>query len=184
MGNFLLGSLATLLSATLGYWSGYLKKRMDDRARRRGVATALLAELRILERMLRTRAEHAKAADSTVTIAMPVYDRFESDVLLFPIETTQLLLELRAFVRDIELIAALRKDGEQSDRRAHHYVRLKASGAANLIPRIKRVLEAAGGVAPADPPIESYDIDELPPLMAPAFPNAARLSNRSLPPAI
>ena len=173
-----------LVSTAFGYWAGYLKKKVDDRGRRHGVATTLLAELRPLERMLRVRAAHTHAADSTVIISMPVYDRFESDVLLFPSETAHLLIELRSFVRDIELTTAQRKDGVKADARAHHYIQLKAAAAANSIPRIKRLLENAGGCSPADPPVESFARGELPALVAPAFPNATNLSGEDFPPAI
>ena len=176
--------LLAVIAAALGYGGGHLRKKADDKTRRKGVATALLAELRPLERMLRARVAHTRAADSTVTISMPVYDHFENDVLLFPAETARLLIELRSFIRDLELTAALRKDGEPSDARAHHYVQLKATAAANIIPRVKRSLEEAGGVPPADPPIETFTVGELPSLIAPAYPNAANLSGEDFPPAI
>src|ERR1700682_2184392 len=102
MPAFIQGGLLALISAGLGYWAGFLKKRQEDKKRRHSVATALLAELRPLERMLRTRAEHTRAAESTVQISMPVFDRFEPDLLLFDPLMTQVLLELRGYVRDIE----------------------------------------------------------------------------------
>jgi len=174
--SFLLGSLSTLVSVGLGLWAGFFKKAQEDKVRRASIATALLAELRPLERMLRVRAAHVRAAESTVVIGMPVYDRFESDILLFPAETAHLLLELRSFVRDIENTAEYFAGGKNvPDQKAHHYMRSKAAFAANLVPRIKRVLQEAGGLSPADPPVEVYESGELPALLPPAFPNAAAL---------
>lgn len=176
MAAFLLGSLSSLVSAALGYWAGFLKKAQEDKRRRKALATALLFELRPLERMLRVRGEHARAAESTVKIAMPVHDRFESELLLFPARTAHVLLELRAYVRDIESTAATFSSGQHAaDEDAHHYMRLKAIAAANLVPRAKVVLEAMGGESPIDPEVDLYPRGELPVLVEPAFPNAARL---------
>jgi hypothetical protein len=176
MSAFLLGSLSSLVSASLGFWAGFLKKAQEDSRRRKAIATALLFELRPLERMLRVRAEHTRAAESTVKISMPVYDRFESDIILFPADTVQTLLELRAFVRDIETTAITHSSEKHpADENAHHYVRLKAAAAANLIPPIRRLLEDAGGHSPVDAEVELYPQGKLPPLSAPAFPNAAKI---------
>jgi hypothetical protein len=173
---FLLGSLSSLVSVALGYWAGFLRQLREDKKRRRGIATALLAEFRPLERMLRTRAKHTKAAESTVQINMPVFDRFQSDLVLFDANTTQVLLELRAFIRDIENSADLfARDGTAINERAHHYMRLKAIGAANLIPIAKDLLEGAGGKSPVDPKVALYTVGKLPPLDDPAFPNAVNL---------
>jgi hypothetical protein len=176
LSDFAQGSLSALVGAALGYWVGFLQKYREDRKRRQNVATALLAELRPLERMLRTRAEHAKAAESTVQIQMPVFDQFASDVLLFKSPATHALLELRGFIRDIENTAELFV-GERgtADERANHYMRLKAIAAANLIPRVTKLLEAAGGVFPPDPEVGWYPTGKLPQLVDPAFPNASNL---------
>ena len=174
--NFAVGSLSTLIGAVLGYWAGWLQKHREEGRRRRSVATALLAELRPLERMLRTRAEHTRAAQSTVQINMPVFDNFASDLTLFEAPATHALLELRAFVRDIENSAALFADERSKpDERANHYMRLKAIAAANLIPKVRTLLEAAGGIAPPDPHVDVYPTGKLPPLLDPAFPNASDL---------
>jgi hypothetical protein len=105
-----------------------------------------------------------------------VFDRFASDLTLFDSPTTHALLELRGYVRDIENTADLFA-GERgtADERANHYMRLKAIGAANCIPEVKRLLEAAGGIAPLDPKVDRYRAGELPPLVDPAFPNASNL---------
>lgn len=106
---------------------------------------------------------------------MPVYDRFESDIVLFPADTVHTLLELRAFVRDIEITAATHSSGQHpADENAHHYMRVKAIAAANVIPAARRLLEAAGGDAPSDSEVALFPIGELPDLLSPAFPNASR----------
>src|SRR5205823_6612600 len=64
MTSFLLGSLSSLISAAFGYWAGGLRRANEDSKRRQSLATALLFELRPLERMLRTRATHSHAAES------------------------------------------------------------------------------------------------------------------------
>lgn len=165
-----------MISVVFGYWAGGLRRAQEDRKRRKAVASALLFELRPLERQLRTRAEHSHAAESTVVIAMPVYDRFVTDLILFSPETLHTLLELRAFVRDLELSAALftHKPSVVGEN-AHEYIRAKATMAANLIPRAKVALEAAGGLPPADWEIEFVKPGVKLELADPAFPNAAKL---------
>lgn len=176
MPDFVQGGLLALLGAALGYWAGWLQKRREDKKRRQNVATALLAELRPLERMLRTRAGHTKAAESTVQINMPVFDHFASDLILFDSSATHALLELRGYIRDIENTADLFA-GERgtADKRANHYMQLKAIAAANLIPKVAQLLEAAGGIAPPDPKVDTYPTGRLPALVEPAFPNASNL---------
>jgi hypothetical protein len=178
MSDFVQGGLLALLGAGLGYWAGWLQKRREDKTRRQNVATALLAELRPLERMLRTRAEHTKAAESTVRISMPVFDHFASDLILFDPTASHALLELRGYIRDIENTADLFA-GERgtADERANHYMRLKAIAAANLIPKVRKLLEVAGGIPPADPRVDLYPTGKLPPLVGPAFPNASNLQS-------
>lgn len=176
MSRFLLGSIASLVSAAFGYWAGGLRRAQEKRERRKALATVLLSELRPLERMLRMRAVHSHAAESTVTIAMPVYDRFVPDLLLFPPETVHTLLELRAFVRDIELSASqFNARAEVIGVRAHEYMRGRATMAANVIPRVRVALEAAGGEPPVDWEVETLRPGVKLELVDPAFPNAARL---------
>jgi len=176
MSNFLLGSLSSLVAAVLGYWAGGLRKAQDDKKRLTAFATAVLFELRPLERMLRTRAVHSRAAESTVTISMPVYDRLQGEVLLLSTAVAQNILELRSYVRDIELTAANVASGKHPViEETHAYVRLKATLAANLILRVREGLEGVGGKAPVD-----WEVETLPPgktleLGNPAFPNATCL---------
>jgi hypothetical protein len=174
--SFLLGSLSSLVSAAFGYWTGGLRRAQENRKRRKAVATALLFELRPLERMLRTRAQHSHAAESTVTISMPVYDTLVGEILLFSPDSVHALLELRAYVRDIELSASMFTGKPQTiGNKAHAYVRAKAAMAANVIPKAKALLESEGGQPPVD-----WEVEQLLPgteleLGEPAFPNAARL---------
>ena len=174
--SFVAGSLSSLLSVALGYWAGGLRRSQEDRKRRKAVATALLFELRPLERMLRTRAQHESAAESSVQISMPVYDRFAGELLLFPPDAVHALLELREFVRDLELSAALfaNTPGMISGK-AHEYVRAKAAMAANRIPAAKELLERSGGQSPVDWELEYVRPGTKLALGEPAFPNAARL---------
>jgi hypothetical protein len=176
MTSFLLGSLSSIVSVAFGYWAGGLRRAQDDRKRRKAVATALLFELRLLERMLRTRAEHTAAAESTVQISMPVYDQFAGELLLFSPDAVHTLMELREFVRDIELSANLftGKPGVIGEK-AHEYMRSKAAMAANRIPGAKEALEAAGGRPPVDWEVEHVQVGTKIALDQPAFPNAAKL---------
>jgi hypothetical protein len=176
MSSFLLGSLLSLVSAALGYWAGGLRKANDDSKRRKAFATAILFELRPLERMLRTRAGHPRAAESTVAISMPVYDQFPNEVLLLPPDAAHTILELRSYVRDIELTAANVAGGRDPvTDKTHDYMRLKATLAANLILKARETLEKIGGKAPVDWEVETLPPGEKLELSKPAFPNAARL---------
>lgn len=181
MSTFLLGSLSSLVSVALGYWAGGLRRAQDDRKRRKAVATALLWALRPLERQLRTRAQHSHAAESTTTISMPVYDRFVQELVLFPPEPVHVLLELRGFVREVELSASLfSTKPEVIGEKAHEFVRAKATLAANLIPAAKSALEAAGGTSPVDWEIQFIRRGVGLELVPPAFPNAAAMEGHKV----
>ena len=134
------------LGAFAAYGFNEVKKYLEDRRRRKLVATALLFELRPLERMLRKRAVHTRAASSSVRISMPVHDRFEAELLLFPAQSLQVLLSLRAWVRDMEhAFATFHEPNATIDDRANQYMRGRAIGAANLIPVAVDVLKKCGG---------------------------------------
>jgi hypothetical protein len=109
---------------------------------------------------------------------MPVYDRLVGDLMLLPADVAHTILELRSYVRDIELSAVTFASGKhQIDNSAHEYMRNRATLAANLIPKARDALVSVGGQPPVD-----WEVESLPPgttleLAEPAFPNALRLED-------
>lgn len=121
------GAILSLLSAMLGFWAGFLKQHREDAKKRAAVASALLTELRWLERMLRKMARHDQAS-STVRITPGVYDRFEGELVLFDSDVTAPILHFRAFIRDIETSRENVVSGRAgANEEAHHYFRVKAA---------------------------------------------------------
>jgi hypothetical protein len=172
--GFATTALLALLSAGLGFAAGRAGTWRDRRKRRIEVATALLIEFRWLERLLRKLARHKQAASSTVRPLTDVQDRFQADLVLFKPQTLRMLLELRGLLRDIEVSReTLERSQEPIDDHAHHYFRVRASFAAQLIPMLKGMLEREGGAAPQDSPVVVLRYPQLPDLPPPAFPDAA-----------
>jgi hypothetical protein len=162
-----------LLSAALGFAAGRVGTWRDRRKRRLEVATALLIELRWLERILRKLARHKQAASSTVRPLTDVQDRFQADLVLFKPQTLRTLLELRGLIRDIEVSRdTLQGSLDTLDDKAHHFFRVKASFAAQLIPKLKGMLEREGATVPSDSPVVVLRYPQLPELPPPAFAEA------------
>ena len=170
MSEFVAGTLLALFSATLGFAAGRLGTWRDRQKRRIAVATALLIELRWLERILRRLACHNQAASSTVRPLTDVQDQFQADFILFKPRTLRTLLHLRGMIRDMELSQeTLQRIPEAIDDSAHHYFRVRAIFAAQLIPTLKGMLEREGATAPEDWPVIAV-YPQLPDLPPPAFP--------------
>lgn len=171
MTDFLTGAGLALVSVALGFVAGRFGQWREKRARRKSVATLLLVELRWQEPMLRKLAGHTEAASSTVRPLTDVYDRFAHDVVLFEPETARRLLEFRGLIRDMEVSReTINKLGIEPDEKGHHYFRVKATFAAQLLPGLRTLLEKEGGVVPTESPLQTVRYPELPPLQLPAFP--------------
>jgi hypothetical protein len=172
--DFVQGGIIAIASALLGYWAAVAQSKRERRERRVAIATALLTELRWLERILRKLAQHNEAAASTVRPTTDVHDEFQSEFLLFGPETLRLLLYFRGLIRDIELSREnIRAGLAPVDGDAHHFFRVKAAGAASLIPELRRLLEGEGGASPLDKHVEQFKPPSLPSLPPPAFPDTS-----------
>ena len=175
--EFLAGAGLALVSAALGFVAGGLGQWRDKRARRKSVATLLLVELRWQELLLRKLAGHAEAASSTVRTLTDVYDRFAHDVVLFEPETARRLLEFRGLIRDMEVSReTISNLSIIPDEKGHHYFRVKATFAAQLLPELRTLLEKEGGVVPTESPYQTVRYPELPPLQPPAFPGKGEIT--------
>jgi hypothetical protein len=84
--------LILVLGAILGYCSGWLKSAIDERRRRRAVATALLVESFRIDHMLDYLVSRWRGGKAVSDFATPMHDRFTSDVQLFdPLSVARVL---------------------------------------------------------------------------------------------
>jgi hypothetical protein len=167
----LIGLAGVVLGGAISHWSGAAQQRRERNERRAAVATALLTELPRIERGLRRLATHTSAALTTVRIAPEAYNLFAADVVSFSPETVSTLLRLHAFISDI---AYSRENvSKPVPEEAHEYFRVKSALAAQLVPRVRALLEGEGGVSPTDPPTETIPPGVTPQLPPPAFPGAS-----------
>lgn len=84
--------LLLVLGAALGYFAGWLQKIVDDRRRRRAVATALSAEYVRLRSMLEYLVSKWRGGRAVAEFSAPMHDRLPDVVDLFePIAVARLL---------------------------------------------------------------------------------------------
>lgn len=146
MSDFLQGGILAILSGVLGYWGGFLLTAQQRRRRRAAIATALLSELQVLERIIRRLSQTADAATDTAPLFVDVHDQFQPELYLFKPDTISALIELRGFIRDMNRTreeAGLNYSVADS---THGWFRFKAGCAANVIPIVKACLEKEGGI--------------------------------------
>jgi hypothetical protein len=169
-------SLGVLVAAFLTAWLGYRywrKQWEHDRAvRRQSIATVFLVEIRWIERALRRIAARKGAGLSTIVVVPATYDRFERDLVLFSPAVIAQLITFRGLVRDLELGGKVFEQMLDPGRRDRydHFVRTKAAFIANMIPRLRRDLEDAGGIVVEEDPPQVVKFPDVVSLVPPAFP--------------
>ena len=156
----------TLIAVLVGALLGYVASRLQDRAKaaalRPVVATALMTELQSLEVGLRRLALHKQAASSTIHPDTSNYEAFRSQLVLLKPHVAQALIVFYGLVAEINSSRQrMREEQVELGEDAHGFIRAKAIFAANLVPELRRVLKAAGGLVrpPGNPTWVSGDTD-------------------------
>lgn len=140
--------IGLLGAAVLGYLVGRRQEKAKAAELRQVVATALLAEIQSLEIALRRLAVHRQAARSTLRPEMATFEAFRPQLVLLTPETAQTLIVFYGLVQEINSSRRGMTDAEvELTDDAHRFVRAKAAFAANRLPELRRLLEAAGGRA-------------------------------------
>ena len=161
----------------VSYIVGRRKERASAADRRRVIATGLLAELQSLEIGLRKLANHSQAARSTIWPDDSTFKALRGDLFLFRRSAAGALIVFYGLVNEINSSRMRMRDEcvELTDR-AHRFIRVKATFAANHIPELRTLLEAAGGSPLAHGSTTWVSDGVEPTLMPPAFE-----SNKQLP---
>lgn len=138
--------IAVVVGAMLGYGAGWLQERVDRRRRRKGLATAMLLELRRTERHLREIAESEGAANASVVFALTVHRQATTELDLFQPATTAAIFDFISCVADVEHGMELFRSG-QAQRTAPRAweQRVRAAFAANRVDAVKAALLDEGG---------------------------------------
>lgn len=172
MSQFLVGSFTTILGALLGYYLGHLKDARERKARRAVLATALLAELRFLNGVLRQVA--VGGVPQGDPFAHPVLEAALRELGLFERDAAVALTHFRGFLLDVRNDArAAHQEARTSAPRMFYVlnesVKVKATYAANAIKDLKAAMLASGGQLP--PPIRErpVTVGSLPQLLPSPF---------------
>ena len=100
--------LLLVLGAALGYVAGWLQKVVDDRRRRKAVATALSAEYVRLKSMLEYLVEKWRGGRALADFRAPMHDRLPEVVELFEPLAVSRLLDFSGFLielrRDLQFL--------------------------------------------------------------------------------
>lgn len=168
---FIGGAVGGLLGAGVRW----IEQRLERRRRRRALATAMLADLRVMELDMRDLAKvdlAAEVANKRVTRPGQQFLRVSTsdDLFLFKPETVSRLLYIASLVTHIEEFGALYPSVTPASRPLlHHSVRAKAWFLANEVPSVREELLANGGTLPPREPVPVLEGFDLPELGPPAF---------------
>ncbi len=140
--------------AVLGYCSGWLRSFVDDRRKRRAVATALLVEQqRVADTLLYLR-DRWRGGRAVAAFPSTMHDRFAADVALFDAATVAAVLEFAGLIaevrRGIEHVANSTVDEEKKRHVAD--VKSLCDDAIARAGAERESLLGAGGVLAAAPP--------------------------------
>lgn len=169
----LVGALAAYRLDIVKQQNARLLQLADDererRHRRQSLASALLADCRVLEHLLRKLYKHENAASWRGQSPAQMYDALRADLVLLAPSTLTAVLDFFGFVRDVFVILAdvnAKKEGEVTP--YHHWlIRLKAGFALTVLDRAVASLLAEGGALPEGPPPVVFHQPALPVLPPP-----------------
>jgi hypothetical protein len=162
------GALAVLLGLALGIASASVAGGARRRKAKRAAATAMLAELRWIDAVLRRVAEQGSSA-SDLSLDHPIIAAGLGDLALFEPETAGRIADLHYHLRGVDHEMQRYRDNPKAwagrlpdlDRLVRH----KAVGACRVVPELSKALRREGGALP--PPIaaseESGGKEGLPP---------------------
>jgi hypothetical protein len=165
--------VAVVVGVVLGYGAGWIQQRLDRGRRRSGLASAMLLELRRVERNLREIAGSERAAHASVSFPLDAHRQAMMELDLFKPATTAAIFDFLSTIADVEHGIHLIANGQvdRSDQRTWEQ-RARATFAANRIDAVKAMLHQEGGrIAPGrDIARELATFPQLPPLDPPSFP--------------
>lgn len=164
--------IAVVVGAVLGYGAGWIPQRLDRRQRRIGLASAMLLELRRVERNLREIAGSERAALASVDFPLDAHKQAMAQLDLFKPTTTAAIFDFLSTVADVEHGMQLMASGQvQRDQQRTWEQRTRATFAANRVDAVKAALLNEGArIAPErDIARELTNYPQLPALNPPSF---------------
>jgi hypothetical protein len=164
--------IGVVVGAVLGYGAGWIQQRLDRRRRRVGLASAMLLELRVVERNLREIVASERAAYASVEFPLDAHKQAVAELDLFGTAANAAIFDFLTTVADVQHGMHLMSSGqvERSENRTWEQ-RVRATFAANRIGAVKRSLFDEGGrILPGrDITQELANFPKLPPLESPSF---------------
>jgi len=169
--------IAVVVGAILGYAASWMQQGFDRRRRRKGFATAMLLELRRVERNLREIAQSPQAAHASVEFPLLAHRQATSQLDAFSPNTAGALFDFLSCVADVEHGMSLFASGrvQRTPDRAWEQ-QCRAAFAANRVDALKAALIDEGGtiVSERDIARELTQRDQAPRLDPPSFPQPIR----------
>jgi hypothetical protein len=145
------GAIAVLLGVALGVAATAAAARSRRRNARRGAATAMLAELRWIDAVLRKIADRGSSA-SDISLDHPIVSANLRDLSLFEPETAGRIADLHYHVRAVEQEMQRYRDNPKAWvgrlPELDGLIRQKAVSACRLIPKLSEALRKEGGALP------------------------------------
>ena len=169
--------VAVVVGAVLGYGAGWVQQRTDRSRRRKGLASAMLLELRRVERTLREISSSDHALLASIVFPLSAHKRAMEELDLFEPPTTAALFDFLGCVADVEHGMALFASGALSRTPQRDWEQQsRAAFAANRVDAVKAALFAEGGrIAPErDISRETTHFPDPPRLDPPGFPQPIR----------
>jgi hypothetical protein len=175
----LLGLVPAILSAILAYQVGRRHAKEDRRQRARELATALLVELRYVEKSFRDMYHQESPLSFYWYVPLPWFDKLFPDARYFSAETTQAAYEFYGLVLELQArrdAAAKMTEVRPED---HYAYRVKAAFTVERLACLVDALTREGGTLPPLVGVKQVtqgQLPELPPIIFPdlgaAFPEA------------
>jgi hypothetical protein len=174
--------LGAILGSVLTLWVGRVQQRTADSSRRAAFATALLIELSLREHTFRSIYADERIGKRTAPIPSTLLDTPGSDLFILSRRSVHLLRhfgalvdEVRSFVNECQSVPP-----DQISVREQWRLRVGIAYTLNLVPGLRRSLEADGGIWKQEVDVAEIAYPELPSLPAPAFPYSAESSDASI----
>jgi hypothetical protein len=152
---FAAGGLAVLFGVALGLAAAALAAGSRRRDAKRGAATAMLAELRWIDAVLRKIADRGSSA-ADLSLEHPIVTTTLHDLALFRPETAGRIADLHYHLRAVE--QEMRRYRENPKAwvgrlpELDGLIRQKAIGACRVIPQLTEALQKEGGALPPTVP--------------------------------
>jgi hypothetical protein len=116
--------------------------------RRKSTATALLIELRAVERALRSLYANETAATVTGYIPIPLHDSLRNELLVLRPSAVRATIDFWSSIQSIRTLFADVRDGRVKEDEANFFMRRLAGFALIKMNRARKELEREGGTVP------------------------------------